>query len=1147
MVTMQLEQLKAGDHLQGLLPGQVVQVVQVTLLGGTAAQLVIRDAAGTLSDQLVYPELLADCQVVQPDTRLRFSGDARHLRLVSEALRIQLAHLFDPYLAVHSSQVMPLPHQITAVYSEMLGRQPLRFLLADDPGAGKTVMAGLFIRELMVRDELLRCLVVAPGGLVEQWQDELAVKFGLEFDLLTRDRVTASRTADPFGESPLWIARMDMLSRDTELQQKLAGHEWDLIVVDEAHRMSARMQGRELDPTKRFLLGRELSHLSRHFLLMTATPHNGKDDDFAAFMSLLDPDRFEGENQGQVNARDLMRRMVKEDLLRFDGRPLFPERRSNTVAYRLSLREQELYDAVTNYVREEMNRADRLDETRRVNVGFALQTLQRRLASSPEAIWQSLRRRRERLEQRLRENEQAVLRQVDWDDLDDLDAADAQELEDAVTDRATTAQNAQELAAEIATLQRLEAQALVLRSSREDAKWRQLAEVLQAPEMFRADGTRRKMLIFSEARDTLNYLVDRVRNLLGQPEAVEVIHGGVSREARRDIVERFNFGHDLKILIANDAAGEGLNLQTANLMVNYDLPWNPGRLEQRFGRIHRIGQEEVCHLWNLLAEGTREGDVYATLLRKLENQARSLGGQVYDILGQLFEGQPLRELLMEAVRYGDSPEAKERLSRAIEGAVDVGALRALLEQRALGHSTMDMSEVGRIREDMERAEARKLQPHFIEAFFLEAFRQLGGSVHSRSSESGRHELRRVPTRVRERALELNPGQPVGRGYTRVTFDRELVRKGHPEAAYLYPGHPLLAAVLSLTLEGGSEVMRQGSVLIDPANRTGAPRLLAYLEHEVRDGRPSQGQPLTPVSRRLQFVELSPGGEAQDAGFAPHLEYRVPTEAELERCAPHTRAAWLGADVEQSVMAHAVTRLAPEHLREVREQRLPAIARIEREVRARLTREINHWDARARALRLQERDGKTPRVNSQKASERADDLSRRLERRTAQLNLERNLTAAVPRILGLALVVPEALVWPAEAGHSPDSEARRRVELTAMSAAMAAERQLGREPRDVSAQRGLGYDIESKGPGGQLFFIEVKGRVQGADTVTLTRNEILASRNVPHAFRLALVEVGPGGAGEPRYLSDCNFREPDFAEVAVTFRLGELLARSRSPH
>ena len=622
-----------------------------------------------------------------------FNADGRLLRLVAEADRIRFAHLFDPYLAVHASRIEPLPHQITAVYGEMLPRQPLRFLLADDPGAGKTIMAGLLIKELVIRGDLERCLVVAPGSLVEQWQDELASKFDLPFDLLTRDRIETARPGNPFDESGRLIARLDMVSRNEDLQRLLeAAKEWDLIVCDEAHRMAASFFGAEVKYTKRYRLGQLLGDRCRHFLLMTATPHNGKEEDFQLFMALLDSDRFEGRFRDRVHqsdASDMLRRLTKEELLRFDGRPLFPERRAHTAQYELSDGESALYEAVTTYVREEMNRAERFaarDETRRQNVGFALQILQRRLASSPAAIHESLRRRRERLEGRLTQAKRDVndtRREVviadsapvsdidfDFDDLEDAAEEDVERTETRVLDHATTAQTIAELEAELDTLKGLEIRARELRRDGTDTKWLQLASILDHPLMTDAGGNRRKLIVFTEARDTLEYLAGKIRTRLGQPEAVVVIHGGIGRQDRHKTIEAFMHDPSVVAMVANDAAGEGVNLQRAHLMVNYDLPWNPNRLEQRFGRIHRIGQTEVCHLWNLVAKDTREGEVYGRLLEKLETAREALGGRVYDVLGRLFQGTEMRDLLMDAIRYGERPQVKARLFERVDGAVD---------------------------------------------------------------------------------------------------------------------------------------------------------------------------------------------------------------------------------------------------------------------------------------------------------------------------------------------------------------------------------------------------------------------------------------------------------------------------------------------
>ena len=338
-------------------------------------------------------------------------ADPALFKLVAEAKRISLAYLFDPYLATETSDIDVLPHQIEAVYGDMLPLRPLRFLLADDPGAGKTIMAGLLVKELMVRGDLERCLVVVPGGLAEQWQDELGEKFGLEFELLSREMMETSRSGNPLAERPLLVARLDMLARNDDLQARLAQTEWDLVVVDEAHKMSASFQGSEVRETKRYRLGRQLERVARHFLLMTATPHNGKPDDFQLFMALLDGDRFAGKYRRGTHSdeppRDLMRRMIKEDLLRFDGTQLFPERVATTAMYPLSEAEAALYEEVTAYVRNGMNRAERLraagDGRRSAVVGFALTILQRRLASSPLAIWRSIERRHQRLAGRLAE------------------------------------------------------------------------------------------------------------------------------------------------------------------------------------------------------------------------------------------------------------------------------------------------------------------------------------------------------------------------------------------------------------------------------------------------------------------------------------------------------------------------------------------------------------------------------------------------------------------------------------------------------------------------------------------------------------------------------------------------------------------------
>ncbi|HUM78320.1 MAG TPA: helicase-related protein, partial [Methanoculleus sp.] len=532
-----------------------------------------------------------------------FDAPGEEFKLAAEAYRIDLAYLFDPMMAVHTSNVEPLPHQITAVYESMLPRQPLRFVLADDPGAGKTIMAGLLIRELLMRADAERVLIVAPGSLVEQWQDEMYEKFGLAFTTFSRDLAEQSSGGNPFDDHPLLIARLDQLARNEDLQEGLKRSRWDLVVVDEAHKMSATYYGSKVNRTQRFRLGELLGEHTRHLLLMTATPHNGKEEDFQLFLSLLDSDRFYGrfrDGAHKVEYRDLMRRMVKEDLLKFDGRPLFPERIAESVNYTLSDAEAALYQQVTQYVRGEMNKADLIQNNqRRGTVGFALTGLQRRLASSPEAIFQSLKRRRERLARRVEEVKiDARGREVSgtlldlpgdaWDADEEMAAGEYEEYEETIVDQATASQTIHELEAEIRILEGLEEQARRVVGSGQDRKWEELSRLLQdTPQMHEESGRQRKLIIFTEYKDTLRYLAARIRGLLGADEAVVTIDGSDRREERRKKQEMFRSDPAVRVLVATDAAGEGVNLQNAHLMVNYDLPWNPNRLEQRFGRIHR--------------------------------------------------------------------------------------------------------------------------------------------------------------------------------------------------------------------------------------------------------------------------------------------------------------------------------------------------------------------------------------------------------------------------------------------------------------------------------------------------------------------------------------------------------------------------------
>ncbi len=1067
-----LESIKNGASVRGIASAQPVQIVSVDWIGDQAINVVYRDHNGSVAESVLYRDDEHRLEVEQDGRPWSFDADGALLRLVTEANRIKLAHFFDPYLAIHTSLVDPLPHQISAVYGEMLPRQPLRFLLADDPGAGKTIMAGLLIKELIARSDLERCLVVAPGSLVEQWQDELGQKFNLEFDILTRDMIETSRSGNPFNDRDRLIVRLDVLARNEELQEKLmSAREWDLVICDEAHRMSATYFGGEVKYTRRYQVGQKLGQVCRHLLLMSATPHNGKEEDFQLFMALLDGDRFEGRFRDGVHyadTEDMMRRLTKEELLRFDGRPLFPERRARTVKYQLSEGEAALYAAVTEYVRTEMNRVQRFaegDGKKRNNVGFALQILQRRLASSPAAIYQSLKRRRERLETELGEARLAakgrragigepsvssdVLGNIDEYGQDEID-----ELEELISTGATTAETVEQLALEVDTLKGLESMALGVLRSGVDTKWTQLNRILDDDLMIDAAGNRRKLIIFTEPKDTLHYLLDKVRARLGSPEAVDVIHGGVSREERRKVIERFMQDKDLLVLIANDAAGEGVNLQRGHLMVNYDLPWNPNKIEQRFGRIHRIGQTEVCHLWNLVAADTREGEVYGRLLEKLEAAREALGGRVYDVLGELFEGTALKDLLFEAIQYGEREEVRARLFRQVDGAVDQTHLLELLRRRALTNDTMPQAKVEELRLEMERAEALRLQPHHIQSFFVEAFQHLGG--RSKRREDGRWEITHVPVRIRERDRQIGTGAPIQKQYERICFEKSKINQ-QPVAAFICPGHPLLEAVISLIREQYEQILRQGAILVDEADTGDALSAVFLLEHTVQDARTtSAGKPHV-ISQRLQFAAIDKSGSASNAGIAPHLNLRPAAPEEVSLVRDLLDEDWLTTELEKTAIRFATVELAQGHVAEVNARRIPEIEKVEQEVRARLKKEINYWDSRAFELKEEEKAGKKTRLNWQNAQRRAEELAERQKRRMDQLERERFISSQPPRVRGGMVVIPRGLLSARQNPTLPkhfaeDPAARRKIELAAMQAVMAAERALGHEPLDVSAQK-----------------------------------------------------------------------------------------------
>jgi len=1184
---LSFDDLRSGLALDGVEPNITVTVLALIPFSPTSAELIYRTADGARRDRLLSLADLATITVAK-NRAFAFDADPAAFILATEARRIDLAFLFDPMIAVHTANVDPLPHQITAVYEAMLPRQPLRYVLADDPGAGKTIMAGLYIRELIMRADARRVLIVCPGSLAEQWRAELREKFDLDFKVYANSLEQQSASGNPFEDHHQLIIRLDQISRNESLAEKACLAGWDLVIFDEAHKLSANADGNEIKRTKRFMFAKQIGAHTRHLLLMTATPHNGKDADFQLFLSLLDSDRFYGkfrEGVHKIDASDLMRRMVKEELVKFDGTPLFPERRAYTVNYSLSDEEAALYEAVTQYVKHEMGKADHLkDGKRKGSVGFALTILQRRLASSPEAIHKSLSRRRARIlariaETRLDLHAAAILSgkkpaaasnysyDDDYDD-DDYDAAEQEAMEETVVDEASASQTLYELEAEALILADLEALAQALVHSGRDRKWEELSRILQdTPEMRGPGGARRKLIIFTEHKDTLNYLVRRISGLLGDSDAIVTIHGSVPREARLDAQGRFRSDPKVLILIATDAAGEGVNLQNANLMVNYDLPWNPNRLEQRFGRIHRIGQTEVCHLWNLVSAETREGEVYHRLLSKLAVESQALQGRVFDILGEVFENINLRALLMEAIRYGDQPEVRAKLSQKVDVALDHDHLCGILDRNALTNETMTPERLHAVREEMEKAEARRLQPYFVRAFFMKAFEIFGGTIHPR--EADRQEITNVPAIIRERDRLISGRNrrdqtPVGKRYSRIAFTREAIRPvdrpGAEAAVLMHPGHPLMLAMTDLIIEQNGPVLRRGAMLVDQADDGDTPYLLTLLAHEVRSG---DG---TVLSKRLEFIRVEPTGETHWAGWAPHLDLAPTTESDRGVLTPLLAQPWLDTNLENKAIGLAASTLAPAHFKEVASRRLAHVDKTLKAVHERLTQEISFLTDRYAKLKDDQAAGKDVKLPIINIRRTLDELQQRLESRKKELESMRHLTSATPMLLGAALVVPGGLLMRLRvkkglddppSDHSllmpVDPRVRARTERIAMAAVTRLEEARGATVVDKSAAK-CGWDLTVIPPATDARLpehrhVEVKGRLKGAETITITRNEILYGLNQADKFVLAIVLVDPvddDAYDGPYYVYRPFTVEPDFNVESSQFQVKGLLTKAFKP-
>lgn len=1006
----------------------------------------------------------------------RFDAESRLFRLATEALRTRLAHAFDPQFAVSVSQVDPLPHQLDAVYKHILPLPQIRFLLADDPGAGKTIMAGLLMRELMQRQDVQRVLVLCPKALTDQWRREMWERFRERFTLLTGDLIASAFGQNAWLEHDCVVASLDLATQD-HILPGLENAAWDLVIFDEAHKLSAYRYGAsgKIDKTKRYQLAEKLAKKTKHLLLMTATPHKGNDENFRLLLALLDETVF-ATKAGMYRALDrdhspyFLRRM-KEAMRGFDGKPLFLPRHVDTIAYELEFHEQALYDAVTNYVAHGLAQAE---STRNRNVGLALTVLQRRLASSLYAITRSLERRRNRLAEELeRARSSGRIAQRAGDDAIELDPDDdlsdlTEEQEDALS-AASNARTPDELRAEIELLDDLIAKARTAMAGEPEKKLREFLAVVESATI---TDSRERILVFTEHKDTLTYLVSQLRE---RGYHVCTIHGGMRLQDR--IAAEKEFRGPAQFLVATDAAGEGINLQFCKVMINWDLPWNPNRLEQRMGRIHRYGQEFEVQIYNLVAATTREGAVLVRLMDKLKAMKEAMGhDQVYDVISGVLDGGQVRldVLIRQAILGRRSKEEILAELDFVDSRAAINAARDVLGE-SLSTAHIDLAFLqGEERESKER----RLTPEYVERFFVDALGYLGGRIPRGKDRDWRLEF--IPADLRRTARAGNTGE-FGIEHRLITFRKERLRKD-PPAEFVAPDHPLFDTVVEQILDKGRTALARGAVFADKEARE--PYLVWLLEAGVVNG---NGQTvhkrlLALRQRGSTFEPVAPGVILD----LPPSEKRLPAPPALHQLA----------DADRAITA-AAGQYGDRYLAEVTAEQERQAAIVDRALQQSVNDNLTRLQERLERQYADAERGKEMGLAIRTTNDQIDALTAELAARRHALARRRVTMIKTPRVVGVAAVIPDIskpLPKVVEDGQGSDKTA---IERAAMRVAMDYERAAGREPVDVS-KTGVGYDVRSEGPNGEVRYFEVKGHVTTGD-VTLYYTEWQTANRMRQEF------------------------------------------------
>ena len=1067
---MDISELKIGAIIEGPKWPDPVEIKKIENLGNDVNIIGSRIPTGIHVDVILSKEELLHISLKTIDCD--FSSEPWKVFLALETIRYRFASLYDPLLAMNTSKIDPLPHQIEAVYGHVLKLPRIRFLLAHDPGAGKTIMAGLIIKEMKLRHLVNRILIVVPGHLKDQWRRELKDKFEETFVIADRGSTNALYGENVWSKENQIITSIDFAKRD-EILPSLQSSQFDLIIVDEAHKMAAYKYSDSVTKTGRYKLGEILSANSEHLLFLTATPHKGDTENFRLFLDLLEPGFFATpdmlEQSIEKDENTLFLRRIKEDMKDFEGKPLFLPRHVFTPAYNLSPSERQLYIKITEYVRHQYNKA--LSSEKKRNIGFALIILQRRLASSSFALWRSLQRRRDRLDEILQNFEKSktpTSKIFDFDDTEDLSENERWEQE-KMWETLSIAGNKDELKKEIHTLKELIDDTKKVIDDETEIKLTKLKESMKKLEK---ESSNKKILIFTESKDTLEYLEKRIKSW---GYTVSIIHGGMQLLERIEAEKTFKT--QTQIMIATEAAGEGINLQFCHLMINYDIPWNPNRLEQRMGRVHRYGQKYEVFVYNLIAHDTIEGRIFKRLFEKLDEIKSKLGSdKVYDIIGEIYYGKDLSQLLIDAAM---GARTESEILKELEITVDDDYIKKIREDLGdtLATKHIDFTQIKDLR---EQARENKLIPEYTADFFKKAFTKAEGKIKARLRSL--YAIDSIPYLIRnitkDDTFKKSYG-PTLNSYPKITFDKDVEPKDQ-DAEFVTFGHPLFEAVLEWISRSFSADLQKGAVFVDHSGHLNG--TILFFEGTINDGT---------------------GRTAGKRLFSYYVDSKTNTVEYI-----HPTILWdlQESDTKSSIsidLENLKNKIQSETIKTLRDYQKELLGERNRQAEIKekygiksLEKLIRDHDSDLWNLRIRKAKGDNVDLairNKEERQRQYIDNKRHLE---DLIQREKSLTINTPVFLGIIQVISPDIIQD-ELKDNAESE------KVAMDVVMKFEEEQGRTPVDVSKDIGPGYDIKSTNREENTRYIEVKGR-NGVGAVALSKNEWFKAKHLAEDYYLYVV-------------------------------------------